>query len=228
MEAAELVLSQADPNKELVETSQGDTVLSRLHVLLEDRKESDLAPAALVPLVSLLAPHFDVNHINSQERTLLTYSVSLGDSALELTRSLLNHGAKVLPARSDILRDRSAFTWLLRSLMRAPNQSLESHRETLLLLCQNMCEVEAGGPETMRSHVLSTMVHLGHSASVMGPFFLHLRTLLAPFWKQPLSLTHLCRSSIRHSLGPKNVASGVTQLKLPPSLTQYLHYYHFQ
>jgi len=229
MEAAELILSHADPNKDLVDSVEGDTVLSRLHVLLENRKKSQgLASSTLVPLVSLLAPKFDVNHINSQERTLLTYSVSLGDSALELTRCLLNHGAQVLPARSDILRDRSAFTWLLRSLMRAPNASLDSHRETLLLLCQNMCEMEAGGPENMRSHVLSTMVHLGHSASIMGPFFLQVRDICAPFWKQPLSLTHLCRSSIRHSLGPKNVAQGVTQLKLPPSLTQYLHYFHFQ
>ena len=223
MEAVELVLSHADPNNELVDSSDGDTVLSRLHVLLEDRKTSGLN---LVPLVSLLAPKFDINHINSQERTLLTYSVSQGDSSLELTKCLLNHGAKVLPARSeDIYRDRSAFTWLLRTLMRTPD-NLEQYRETLTLLCQNMCETE--GAENMRSHVLSTMVHLGHSASVMGPFFVKLRTLLAPFWRQPLSLAHLCRSSIRHSLGPKNVAFGVTQLKLPPSLTQYLHYHHFQ
>ena len=68
MEAAELILSHADPNKDLVDSVEGDTVLSRLHVLLENRKKSQgLASSTLVPLVSLLATKFDVNHINSQD-----------------------------------------------------------------------------------------------------------------------------------------------------------------
>jgi len=220
VEAAELLLCQyADTcNPDIYDSEEHNSPLTGLHVLLD----RNLPQASLVKLATLLLAHdFDANHINGGERTLLTYSVSKGDSCLDLTRCLLNHGALILPARSNIVRDRSAFTWLVRSLMK--EQSLDSHKETILLLCQNMAEVN--GPEAMRSHTLSTMIHLGHSASVMAPLFTQLRSLIAPFWGQPLDLVHLCRNSIRRSLGPKNISLGVTQLNLPPSLSHYLHYY---
>jgi len=228
-EAVELLLSQNNLNPttftcnpDIYDSQDHNSPLTGLHVLLD----RNMPQASLVKLAQLLLAHdFNADHINGQERTLLTYSVSKGDSALDLTRCLLNHGALILPARSNVVRDRSAFTWLVRSLMK--EQSLDSHRETILLLCQNMAEVV--GPEAMRSHTLSTMIHLGHSASVMAPLFLQLKSILAPFWSQPLDLVHLCRSSIRHSLGPKNLSLGTTKLNLPPSLSQYLHYdYYFQ
>jgi hypothetical protein len=209
------------PNLDLVDNCRRkDTVFTKLHVLLD----RGLSPESLVELVQTLLLRAQtggnvVDQFNAQERNLLSYTVALGDSVLELTRCLLNHGAQVLPARCSIIRDRSAFTWLVRSIMN--RQSLEGHRETLNLLCQNM----ASDPEVMRTHVLSTMIHLGHSATVMAPLFIQLRALVSPYWAQPLPLIQLCRSSIRHSLGPKNVAVGVTRLSLPPSLTQYLHYF---
>lgn len=219
VEAAELLLSQLETcNPNIYDLQDHNSPLTGLHMLLD----RNLPQSSLVKLANLLLAHdFDANHINGHERTLLTYSVSKGDLYLDLTKLLLNHGALILPARSNIVRDRSAFTWLVRSLMK--EQSLDGHRETILLLCQNMAEVD--GPEAMRSHTLSTMIHLGHSASVMGPLFTQLRSLIAPFWSQPLDLVHLCRNSIRRSLGPKNISLGVTQLNLPPSLSQYLHYY---
>jgi len=219
-EAAELLLCQfADTcNQNIYDLEEHNSPLTGLHMLLD----RNLPQASLVKLATLLLSHdFDANHINGHERTLLTYSVSKGDSCLDLTRCLLNHGALILPARSNIARDRSAFTWLVRSLMK--EQSLDSHKQTILLLCQNMAEVN--GPEAMRSHTLSTMIHLGHSASLNAPLFTQLRSLIAPFWGQPLDLVHLCRNSIRRSLGPKNISLGVTQLNLPPSLSHYLHYY---
>lgn len=191
--------------------------MTSLHQLL-DRK---LPQESLVQLASTLLAHFNPDQLNGQDRTLLTYSVALGDSAIELSRCLLNHGASVLPPRStDLNRDRSAFTWLLRSLMN--EQRLTYHLETIHLLCQNMTEVN--GPEVMRGHILSSMIHLGHTAPVMAPLFLELRSIVQPYWCQPLSLGHLARSSIRNSL-KDHVAHGVTQLNLPPSLSQYLHYY---
>ena len=205
-------------NINLADKLNNDTALTCLHKVLD----AGLPQESLVKLASiLLDKHFSAEHVNGHQRTLLTYSVALGDSSLELTRCLLNHGAQVLPARScDVLRDRSSFTWLVRSLMRT--QTLDSHRQTLMLLCQNMTEMV--GPEVTRSHVLTTMIHLGHSASIMAPLFIQLRALIAPYWSQPLNLAHLCRSSIRRSIGPKNVWQGARALNLPPSLTQYLHY----
>jgi len=221
VEAAELLICQSAEgtcNPNIYDLEEHNSPLTSLHKLLD----GNLPQSSLVKLAILLLSHgFDANHINKHERTLLTYSVSKGDSCLDLTRCLLNHGALILPARSNITRDRSAFTWLVRSLMK--EQNMNSHRETILLLCQNMAEVN--GPEAMRSHTLSTMIHLGHSASLNAPLFTQLRSLIAPFWSQPLDLVHLCRNSIRRSLGPKNISLGVTQLNLPPSLSHYLHYY---
>jgi len=221
MEAAELLLNQLEPcriNPDVYDLQDHNSPLTSLHMLLDQ----NLPQSSLVKLARLMLAHdFDVNHINGHDRTLLTYSVSKGDLYLDLTKLLLNHGALILPARSNIVRDRSAFTWLVKSLM--TEQSLDGHKETLLLLCQNMAEVN--GPEAMRSHTLSTMIHLGHTASVMAPLFMQLRSLIVPFWSQPLDLVHLCRNSIRRSLGPKNISLGVTQLNLPPSLSHYLHYY---
>lgn len=219
LKAAELLLSE-NIDLGLAENRDEDTALTQLHLLM-DRNVPEESLVALASALLSAKKAANVDHINGQQRTLLTYAVAQGDAFLSLTRNLLNRGARVLPARSDILRDRSAFTWLVKAVM--ARQDLEGHKATLQVLCQNMAEVE--GPEVMRSHVLSSMIHLGHSATVMGPLFVELRSLVAPFWSQPLALIHLCRRSIRHALGPKNVSEGVAHLSLPPSLSQYLHYY---
>lgn len=219
LKSAELLLSQ-NIDLSLAENRDEDTALTQLHLLM-DRNVPEESLVALASAFLSSARAGNVDHINGQQRTLLTYSVAKGDAFLTLTRSLLNHGARVLPARSDIIRERSAFTWLLKSIM--AKQGLEGHKATLQVLCQNMAEVE--GPEAMRSHVLSSMIHLGHSATVMAPLFVELRSLVAPFWSQPLALIHLCRKSIRAALGRQNVSGGVATLNLPPSLTHYLHYY---
>ena len=220
MESIQLLLSQDSLQSNVFEFKDKDSVLTSLKHLLTDR---NLPQESLVKLAQILLVRFSESsdYTNEHSRTLLSYSVFKGDSVLELTRCLLNHGALILPALSEVNRDRSAFTWLVKAIMR--NQTLDLHHETLMLLCQNMTEVV--GSEVMRSHILTTMIHLGHSASIMAPLFLQLRSLVAVFWNQPMSLSHLCRNSIRHSLGPKNVNLGVEKLNLPPSLTQYLHYH---
>merc|ERR1719412_192066 len=130
-----------------------------------DSANNSIINSEMTSLVSSLVSKFldqspNVNHINAHQRTLLTYAVAQGDACLDLTRMLLNHGAAVVPPRSQKWRDRSAFTWLVRSVM--GTQDLRSHHATLHLLCQNMADTL--GPETMREHVLSTFLHLGHSA----------------------------------------------------------------
>ena len=198
----------------------------------ESEDEEMTTTPTMSSLVSSLVSKFldqspNVNHINAHQRTLLTYAVAQGDACLDLTRMLLNHGAAVVAPHSQKWRDRSAFTWLVRSVMQGggTTQDLSRYHATLHLLCQNMADTL--GPETMREHVLSTFVHLGHSASLMGPLFADMKARVSAYWKQPLPLLTLCRKSIRQSLGPKTTSPETSRLHLPPSLTQYLHYNHF-
>lgn len=215
----ELLLDH-QPNLNLTESQDQDSVFSCLRTLFNGLIPSE----SLVPLVSkFLDQSPNVNHINTHQRTLLTYTVSMGDAGLDLTRMLLNHGAHTVPSSSSRLRERSAFTWLVKSIMSC--RELSKYQLTLDLLCQNMADTL--GPGHMREHVLSTFLHLGRNASLMGPLVMALKARVSAFWKQPRPLHTLCRKTIRQSLGPKNMSSGIAQIHLPPSLTQYLHYNHF-
>ena len=217
----ELLLDH-QPNLNLTESQDQDSVFTCLRTLIV----SCLIPSeSLVPLVSkFLDQSPEVNHTNTHQRTLLTYSVSMGDFRLDLTRLLLNHGSQVVPAQSQRMRDRSAFTWLVHSAMSDRNK-LSDFSATLELLCQNM--VDTMGPQDMREHVLSTFLHLGHNAGLQGPLVKAMKLRVSAFWSQPRPLHTLCRKSIRQSLGPKNTSGGIEALRLPPSLSRYLHYNHF-
>lgn len=215
LSSTQLLLDHSSLDLTLVDSS-GNTALTRLQVLLKRGMYHESYHLAKCILLNKKG-NVMVNHLSQADRTLLSHSVFYGDICLDLTRLLLNHGAQVLPARYSIERNRSAFTWFLQGVM--GRTSLQHHSQTLLLLCQCM----AVQPEQMRDHVLTTMVHLGHSANVMGPLFIKLKEAMSPYWLQPQPLLQLCRNTIRTSLGPKNIAKGSQQLKLPQSMLQYLN-----
>ncbi len=176
-----------------------------------------------------------INRVDAaSNRTLLSCSVSYGDKSADLTRLLLNYGAKVWPAEeadpsaasgnaadddrivSQLARDRdqSAFTWFLRSVMR--RQTLAGSEATLDLLCHAMGEQ----PCRMRRHVPRTMLELGKGAGVNGPIFLRLKERMAPFWSRPQPLRYQCLKGIRKAMGAKrlNGRGCVAKLRLPPKL----------
>ena len=69
-------------------------------------------------------------------------------------------------------RERSAFTWFLRSVMEdAGGSGLAGRAETLSLLSHAMGD----DPVRMQSHVMRVMMHLGHSRLALGPVFNEVR-----------------------------------------------------
>ena len=210
-----------------LEDSDGNNSLNFLSKLL-DRKLYE--EATQLAKIILQQPNSDANGVNASGRTLLSYSVTHGDVTADLTRLLLNHGAQVLPLRAsqgsdadDVARERdsSAFTWFLRAAIR--RQDLEASRVTLNLLCDAL----AVDTEFMRTHVLSTMLHLGQqssgaNSSGLASLFVQLKSIMAPYWRQPLPLRYLCVTRIRASLGPKKIMPGVQDLNLPASLLDHL------
>ncbi len=232
MESVKLLLGHTDQPDLTLTDREGDTPLTKIgRVLLRRGLYVEALELARAFLHEDRALDWDqsglVNHVNGEQRTLLTYSVSCGDDCLELTLALLNCGARILPDDVSVSteRDRSSFTWLVRGIINNSGSTSNSgwrqlYGETLDLLCQNL------EPETLRSHALTTMVHLGpsHGSGSLGRLFLELRDAMSPFWARPQTLAGLCRKTIRLSAGPKNLAS----LNLPTSLTQYLLYFQEQ
>ena len=101
--------------------------------------------------------------VNLQGRSLLSISVSYLDDSIELTRVLINHGARVWPDQSlgpcprtveDITRDseESSFTWFLRAVIN--QRGLSNSEGTLSCLCHVM----GHQPDRMKSHVLRVML----------------------------------------------------------------------
>ena len=210
-----------------VDDCDGNNPLNFLHKLL-DRKL--FAEALRLAEVLLQQPKCDANAVNASGRSLLSYSVTHGDATADLTRLLLNHGAEVLPLRAslgcdadDVARERdsSAFTWFLRAAIR--RQDLQTSRVTLRLLCDAL----AVDPEFMRTHVLSTMLHLGQQSSGansawLAALFIELKSTMCVYWRQPLPLRTLAVSRIRGALGPKKILTGARHLNLPSSLIEHL------
>ena len=64
-------------------------------------------------------------------------------------------------------RERSAFTWFLRSVMEEGANGLAGRAETLSLLSHAMGD----DPVRMQSHVMRVMMHLGHARLALGPVF---------------------------------------------------------
>lgn len=104
----------------------------------------------------------DVFSVNLQGRSLLSLSVSYLDSSIELTRVLINNGARVWPDMeltcpqtvAEVKRDseESAFTWFLRSVI--SQRSLTDTDNTLDCLCHEM----GRAPDRMKSHVVRVML----------------------------------------------------------------------
>ncbi len=183
------------------------------------------------------AKEIAANSCDSDGRTLLSYSVSHADRSADLTRLLLNHGARVWPTEevsegggvaassgSDVIcklareRRKSAFAWYLRAAMERHFESTDDC-ETVRLLGLAMGEE----PARMRRHVARTMMQLGRGAAVNGPLFLRLKLALLHHWATPPTLRIQCARSVRRSLGPKRLNDGgVTRLGLPAKLQRFL------
>ena len=93
---------------------------------------------------------------------MLSQSVTFLDESIELTRTLINHGARVWPDSSlskpssvaEIIQDKeqSAFTWFLRALIN--QRGLDNSSQSLECLCHEM----GRDPERMKSHVQRVML----------------------------------------------------------------------
>lgn len=202
--------------------SSGNTPLLAISHLLENQRWEDSVAVATHLLDSGL--ECDVNAVNKESRSLLSLSVSYLDASAELTRILINRGARVwpLPAPAPQVelikedRQQSAFTWFLKSVVK--QTGLEGSEETLHCLCHDM----GRDPGRMKSHVLSAMLVEGRCPRVLGPIFLQLKLDMAPFWTEPQRLRYLAWTSIRRSLGPKRLNTGSGKLGLPHALSSYL------
>ena len=123
---------------------EGSTPLVSLACLLEQKQFAVAAQLATLFLTS--DTNCDVNSVNLEGRSLLSYSVTYLDSSAELTRLLVNHGARVWPnptvpknptvdqIRQD--KEQSAFTWFLRAVIK--QRTLASTDTTLNCLSHEM------------------------------------------------------------------------------------------
>jgi hypothetical protein len=204
----------------------GNTVLTCLHHLLRQGRMQEAADIAEL-LLNSASGGCDVNWVNQEGRSLLSYSVSYLDASAELTRVLVNHGGRVWPhpAPSAPLsvpaitadREESAFTWFLRTLISCV-PDLGRAEATLACLCHEM----GRDPARMKAHVLRVLLSEGRHPRVLGPLYLQLKLTMAPFWSEPQQLRYLAWKSVRRSLGPKRLNAGSRQLGLPSPLRRYL------
>jgi hypothetical protein len=210
----------------------GNTPLHAVRHLL-DAQAFDAAAAVASALLAAAADVGTlVNALDARDRTLLTYSAACGDVSVQLTRLLLNHGARVWPG-PDVLcataegttvervareRQQSAFAWFLRAAM--DRCSLAGTETTVQLLGTAMAEEGS----RMRRHVARTMMQLGRSAAADGPVFAELHSQLAHFWLRPAALGTQCAARIRASLGHRrlNSDSAVSSLALPTKLKRLI------
>jgi len=203
--------------------TQGNTPLLSVSKLLE-RKQ--FIEAAEIAQMMLTRNSCDVNQVNEQGRSLLSFSVTYLDDSAELTRILINHGARVWPGPAPVAgtsvaeinrdKEQSAFTWFLRAVIN--QRGLSNSDSTLNCLCHEM----GRQPARMKSHVIRVMLSEGKYPRVLGPVFMQLKLTMAPFWTEPQHLRYLAWNSVRRSLGPKRLGPGSQQLGLPTPLTQYL------
>merc|ERR1712088_1092206 len=159
---------------------EGSTPLVSLVCLLEQKQFAVAAQLAALFLAS--DSNCDVNSVNQEGRSLLSYSVTYLDSSAELTRLLVNHGARVWPSPTvpknptvDQIRqdkEQTAFTWFLRAVIK--QRTLASTDTTLNCLSHEMGKQ----PRRMKAHVLRVMVSEGRHPRVLGPVFLQSHDIL--------------------------------------------------
>ena len=204
---------------------EGRSPLNCLELLLATDRMAEAAELCEL-FLSQPGGSCDVNHIDAEDRSLLSHSVTYLDRSAELTRVLVNHGGRVWPLPAppspvtvpDLTRDRelSAFTWFLRSAIQA--SSLGGAEDTLTCLCHEM----GRDPGRMKAHVSRILLSEGKHPRVLGPLYRQLRLRMAPFYTQPQHLRYLAWNSIRKSIGPKRLSTGSKQLGLPSPLRRYL------
>lgn len=213
--------------------SQGNTALTSVRQLLDIQAYSE----ALHLTTILIQAGTNLNHVNHEDKTILSYSVTHGDASSDLTRLLLNHGAKVWPSfnltdssnskkqQCEIVehltkeREQSAFTWFLKNVME--KYSLANMDKTIFLLSSSMGE----DPARMQNHIMRVMMHYGHkSTKAFGPMFQEIKQRMSAFWTQPQPLRYLCLKQIRKSIGPKNLSDDecMQTLNVPNTMLQYL------
>ena len=141
--------------------------------------------------------------MNLQGRSLLSQSVTYLDESIDLTRTLINHGARVWPDSSlskptsvaEIIQDKeqSAFTWFLRAVIK--QRTLASTDTTLNCLSHEMGKqprrmkvsfsdltLSLSLHQPLQAHVLRVMVSEGRHPRVLGPVFLQMKLSMEPFW----------------------------------------------
>ena len=97
LRAVSLLIRQSGINVSL-EDIQGNTPFNAIHNPLQKGlyRQSFLLAKCL-----LQASSCDVNHVNAEGRSLLSHSVCHGDMSIDLSRLLLNNGAKIFPTRAN-------------------------------------------------------------------------------------------------------------------------------
>ena len=100
LRAVSLLIHQSGINVSL-EDIQGNTPLNAIQSLLH---KGLFRQSFLLAKCLLQNSTCDVNHVNLEGRSLLSHSVCHGDSSIDLSRLLLNNGAKILPTRANDLK----------------------------------------------------------------------------------------------------------------------------
>ena len=207
------LLVSSSPGDILATDDHGDSGLTMVRHLLEARLVDQAQEVAALLLEHGAPPR----HTNMCGWSLLAYSLSYQDASLELTRTLLSHGASVFPLSDAFSPTSAPFRVFLSSLVRA--QSLSSARDTLSLLGQVM----ARSPARMKAHVLSSLVAEARYPNLQTlHVFEEVREVLAPHWRRPSSLLHLSLHASRRRLGLKRLNTGA--LPVAPRLASYLSY----
>ena len=206
------LLVAARPADSLATDDHGDSALTMVRHLLEAGQHERAQEVAVL----LLRHGADSRHTNMCGWSLLAYSLTHQDASIQLTRTLLSHGASVLPDTPGLAAS-SPLRVFLSSVVRA--QALEGGRDTLALLGQVM----ARRPARMKAHVLAALRAEARYPNLRTmAIFQEVRERLSPHWTGPTSLLHLSLHASRRRLGLKRLNSG--QLPVAPRLANYLSY----
>lgn len=197
----------------------GDSPLTMVRHMLEDGKFEEAKEVAEI----LLDQGADPNHRNVCGWSALAYSVIHQDSSLNLTRSLLNCGGKILPFDDkDMQTDQPYLPLrvLLRSIIKC--QSLDNARESIKILGQVMSQ----NPKKMKEHVQTSIVAEGSLITSNAPvLFEEIQSTLSYFWLRPKPLLHLSLQASRRKLGLKRLNSGsLKALFVAPRIQNYLSF----
>ena len=100
LRAVSLLIHQYGINVSL-EDIQGNTPLNAIQSLLQRGlyRQSFLIAKCLLQNSDNKDKDDIVNHVNFEGRSLLSHSVGHGDNSIDLSRLLLNNGAKIFPTR---------------------------------------------------------------------------------------------------------------------------------